>query len=223
MRFSALPETRKTKQGGQRNPKLPHGGVKADASRGKASMTSAQRQEKHQAIHTARKAAAKGRCDKHSSAGTPRPFVFVGNLKSSVTVPKLKELFAHCGEILDIVIRCSRGQAVTAAQPPRDDPLNFRELWYATIVFRELPAAWEALSLAGTILDGRKIVVCKTAGELPEVLDFARIRFGQNQEKKGMINQFRGFPKKLVAEPTELVPREDAHTIWDISFPKTLI
>ncbi|KAG6918948.1 hypothetical protein DXG01_010603 [Tephrocybe rancida] len=186
MRFSALPEPKKrsvklTAQGGRHGYRAPHDHAKPDG-RGKPAINQARRLEKHHAIHTAKKRVAIKSC---------HPFVFVGNLKSSITVPRLKTLFAPCGEIIEIVIRCSRGKAVTAGRPALSDSLQSHELWYASITFTGLPAAKKALSLTGRDIDGRNIVVCKAAGELPEVLDFAHIRFGQNQERNGMPNQYQ--------------------------------
>ncbi|KAG6817434.1 hypothetical protein H0H87_008602 [Tephrocybe sp. NHM501043] len=200
MRFSALPESKKRSfnpAGDIKPPQQAH----VNQARGKPSMNQARRLEKYQAIYTAkRKVAVKGNIEKnHASVRTSLPFVFVGNLKSTIDDSKLKKMFGQCGEIVNIVIRCSRGAVTTAApNSTHIDPINFRDLWYATISFTSLSAVVHALTLNGRELDGREIVVCKTAGELPEVLDFAHIRFGQNQEKKGKPNQYRRLPRRYV-------------------------
>ncbi|KAG6855132.1 hypothetical protein C0991_006061 [Blastosporella zonata] len=134
---------------------------KVDGSRGKLSMNQTKRQEKRQAIHTAiKRVAVKGSAERDEAPVKPaRPFVFVGNLTSTITVPRLQALFAPCGEIIEILVRCSRGKAVTAGGPAQHDALNVRDLWYASMTFRDLPAAEEALTFTGLEIDGRNIVV----------------------------------------------------------------
>ncbi|KAG6890267.1 hypothetical protein C0992_002533 [Termitomyces sp. T32_za158] len=171
MRFSALPETKKSVPkpaaiNAPRNLKVPQARAlaRADSHRGKATMTQDKRREKYQAVHAAKKKVMR-KCYDQVPVRTTRPYVFVGNLRSTITASRLRELFSPCGEILDVVIRCSLGSVVTADS--EDDSLD---LWYASVTFSGLSAAKQALTLTGTVIDGRKILVTKLPGELPEVL-----------------------------------------------------
>ncbi|KAG6820094.1 hypothetical protein H0H93_005406 [Arthromyces matolae] len=152
--------------------------------RGKNNLTQKQRREKHQAVHAAARKSQKN----HVPVRITYPFVFVGNLRPGVTKAKLQEFFAHCGETGEIAIRCSHGNVVTVR---RTVDSELMDLWYASIVFREVPSAQKALDMNGAEFDGRKIVVTKFAGELPEILRIAQARFGEMQEKMGLPNQYR--------------------------------
>ncbi|KAG6872801.1 hypothetical protein C0995_006530 [Termitomyces sp. Mi166 len=212
MRFSALPETKKgflnsAAKNVSRGPKVPQSHTKADTHRGKVTTTQDKRREKHQAVHAAKKRVVK---KGHGQVPITLRYVFVGNLRSTIKASKLRELFAPCGEIIDIVVRCSFGSIVTTN--PEDDSTD---LWYASITFSGVSAAKHALSLTGTELDGRKIVVTQVPGELPEVLRKAQMRLG-------LSNQFRRVPNRLAAQPTVLINPNDRHNVFGISFAKCI-
>ncbi|KAG5343066.1 hypothetical protein J132_08528 [Termitomyces sp. J132] len=171
-------------------------------------MTQNKRREKHQAVHAAKKKVMK-KGHEQVPVRSSHPYVFVGNLRSNITALKLRELFAPCGEILDIIIRCSFGSIVATEDDSSD-------LWYASVTFTGLSAAKQALSLTGTELDGRKIVVTKLPGELPEVLRKTQMRLG-------LPHQSRRVPNRLAAEPTVLINPNDRHNVFGVSFAKCII
>ncbi|KAG5716541.1 hypothetical protein E4T56_gene16340 [Termitomyces sp. T112] len=196
MRFSALPETKKgttdsAARNALRSSRAPQALAKGDAHRGKATMTQNKRREKHQAVHAAKKKVMK-KGHEQVPVRSSHPYVFVGNLRSNITALKLRELFAPCGEILDIIIRCSFGSIVATEDDSSD------------------------LCLTGTELDGRKIVVTKLPGELPEVLRKTQMRLG-------LPHQSRRVPNRLAAEPTVLINPNDRHNVFGVSFAKCII
>ncbi|KAF5387840.1 hypothetical protein D9615_000358 [Tricholomella constricta] len=154
------------------------------------------------------------------------PFVYVGNLKSTITEERLEELFAPCGKIHHTSIRCSRGQAVTVGVSV--DQLTSRDRQYASIEFMTLEGAKLALHLHGKLIDGLEIVVATSPADLPEVQDIVHSRIGQAREKKGLLNQFQRKlkSKPIPTEPTEEFNRPvkaDRHRLFGISFAKCII
>ncbi|KAF8639458.1 hypothetical protein AX16_010312 [Volvariella volvacea WC 439] len=93
--------------------------------------------------------------------------LYVGNLVSSITDDRLRQLFSPFGTVKVVTIRCSRGCAEnsSAERYPR----------HATVEFREPDAAERALKIHGIVLDNKIIVVSLSPADLPEVEDLARL------------------------------------------------
>ncbi|KAF5364093.1 hypothetical protein D9756_000684 [Leucocoprinus leucothites] len=96
-------------------------------------------------------------------------FVFVGNLKPTITEEQLRARFSPCGPIIQIVIRCSSGQVTKKGLP-----FGPRDMRYATIEFRDSKAYLKALRLNGHLLDGVEMVVCTSPLDLPEAKEGSR-------------------------------------------------
>ncbi|KAF8076321.1 hypothetical protein FPV67DRAFT_1471300 [Lyophyllum atratum] len=216
-------------QGGRRGSDV-RAKVNAPVQRKRGAIHQHKREDKLHAVQEAKKKVAmKTNADK----GRPQvkvqhtlPFVYVGNLQSSITEERLRAMFAPCGSICRIGIRCSRGQAVTIGVPVPASLLTSRDRQYASIEFHNLEAAKLALRLNGARVDGLEIVVTSTPANLPEVQDIVRTRIKQKKGnlKKGLLNQFKlklGF-NPIRVEPTEEFPPQDRHRALGISFAKCL-
>ncbi|KAG5639001.1 hypothetical protein H0H81_007909 [Sphagnurus paluster] len=155
------------------------------------------RGDKHLAIQEAKKrVTVKTNLDKRDSKLRRNyPFIYVGNLKSSITAERLRSLFASCGRIFNVSIRCSRGQAVTVGVPVPEDLLTTRDRQYASVEFCDLEGAKLALRMNGKLVDGLEIVVCSSPADLPEVQDIVNTRLANAEEKKGLGGQVRAVPK----------------------------
>ncbi|GLB33742.1 hypothetical protein LshimejAT787_0106260 [Lyophyllum shimeji] len=194
--------------------------------RKRASISQQKREEKLHAVQEAKKRnTVKTGTDK-SQVKVRRtfPFVYVGNLKPSITEERLRALFAPCGPIFRIGIRCSRGQAVTVGVPVPENVLTPRDRQYASIEFHDLEAAKLALRLNGAIVDGLQIVVSTTPADLPEVQDIVQTRIAQKQGNNGLLEHFRRKLRSqpVPAEATEQFNPQDRHRIFGFSFAKCL-
>lgn len=94
------------------------------------------------------------------SSRSPLSFVFVGNLRSNVRNEHLEQLFARCGKVVKIDIRCCSGTAV-----PSDTDAN---TVYATVLFDSVDGATKALFKHGHRLLGKRIVVAPSFLAMPE-------------------------------------------------------
>jgi len=200
--------------------------INPPAQRKRVSISQQKRENKFHAVQEAkRRITVKANMDK-SQVRVQRtfPFVYVGNLKSSITEERLRTLFAPCGRIFRIGIRCSRGQAVTVGVPVPENMLTSRDRQYASIEFHDLEAAKLALRLNGAIVDGLDIVVSTTPADLPEVQDIVQTRIGQRQGNKGLYDHFRRKLRSqpIPAEPTEEFNHQDRHRVFGFSFAKCL-
>jgi len=90
----------------------------------------------------------------------------VGNLRADTCRKDLETLFAPCGKVMKIDIRCCSGYIV----PSRDNPNTV----YATIMFGSLEGATQALFMNGKPLLGKKIVVAPSFLALPEANQITR-------------------------------------------------
>ncbi|RDB22597.1 hypothetical protein Hypma_010263 [Hypsizygus marmoreus] len=163
---------------------------------------------------------------KHTSKVGEIFFVYVANLKPWITKDVLEKEFSHCGEIKQIIFRCSRGRAVTNGFPIAGGPLSPRDRQYATIEFRESKAAYLALSLNGVRIHGCQIVVTSVAADLPEVQDIIYSRLGTAYEQQGRVNPLKARAGKAKAIPLEKTQAEidpqqsDRHRLFGFSFAK---
>lgn len=78
---------------------------------------------------------------------------------SSITEARLMGIFAPCGTVHRVEIRCSRGQAITSGIAIPSEVLTKRDRQYASIEFEEPEAARAALRLNGSNIDGCNVVV----------------------------------------------------------------
>jgi len=157
-------------------------------------------------------------------------FVFVGNIKPTVSEDALRKVFAHCGTVTRIQIRCSRGGAVTIGQVTPNAALDFQ---YATVEFLNANAVQNALELNGSTLHGAQLVVSVSAADLPEVKDIVHKHLGGIRERKGLDNPWKVKPagtKPLTTYQTELSVDAhstqvgaDRHWMWGISFGKCVM
>ncbi|KAG0709565.1 hypothetical protein DFH29DRAFT_992980 [Suillus ampliporus] len=140
------------------------------------------------------------------------PHVFVGNLDKTVGEDTIQEYFSQCGKILTVEIRCSGGLAMTTGRP---DPAYIREhsvRQYAMIAFIDASAANKALELNGSYLgvDGQssELVVTRSAGDLPEVVEKVQQRLEEYRARNGFADVRRARQSALRAlnlQPTILL------------------
>ncbi|CAA7259707.1 unnamed protein product [Cyclocybe aegerita] len=154
--------------------------------------------------------------------------VFVGNLQSHITPSDLEKHFQHFGIIKDIIIRCSRGQAVPSGLvlPTAASSKNDRQ--YASIEFKEPKSAIKALSYHGRMLLGCTLAVALSPAEMPEVVDIVDKRLKSICERQYVSPS---APKPLMKSDTERCldhtePSVDRHRInfgWGFSFAKCIM
>ncbi|KAH9975177.1 hypothetical protein BJV77DRAFT_1074564 [Russula vinacea] len=94
------------------------------------------------------------------SVRSPLSFVYVGNLRSDVRNEDLECLFAPCGKVIKIDVRCCSGIAVPSGA--------HGNTVYATVLFASMEGATQALGMDGNPLLGKKIVVAPSFLGLPE-------------------------------------------------------
>lgn len=101
----------------------------------------------------------------------------------NVTEAQLVDAFSHCGTVLRVIIRVSRGTAVSAYFNPATASDSDR--CYATVDFKRSSAAIKALDLNGKSLCNLPMVVCLSAADLPEVNEImSRRRWSATSTKK---------------------------------------
>ncbi|KAF7977651.1 hypothetical protein HWV62_3076 [Athelia sp. TMB] len=129
-------------------------------------------------------------------------FVYVGNISSTTTEANLRHVFKPCGTIECITIRCSAGAAlagqVNAFSTPRDRQ-------YATVLFTRSRSVSKALQLDGTFLQGHKITVCLSPGDLPDLADLVGFRIRSIKERKGAVQPVHSGFRGLMPAPTERI------------------
>ncbi|KAH9951816.1 hypothetical protein B0H21DRAFT_717715 [Amylocystis lapponica] len=114
-------------------------------------------------------------------------FVFVGNLNPSINEEDLERTFKHCGKITSIIIRTSSGR-VAIVKPGQYKPSS-ADRQYATIQFTEPKAAKRAQRLNGTNVNGRRVVVCFNAVDLPEMQHLIKGHMNDNEpELRGKVD-----------------------------------
>ncbi|KAF9569045.1 hypothetical protein CPC08DRAFT_746024 [Agrocybe pediades] len=122
-------------------------------------------------------------------------YVFVGNLLPSINESHIRKHFRHCGQIVHVSIRCSRGRPINAALPGSE-----KDRHYASVEFTSTRSAKKALILDRTHLEGCKIVVSSSAADLPEVKDMVQERLKKLKEP---ASKQADAPKPLEAHDTE--------------------
>lgn len=154
-------------------------------------------------------------------------FVYVGNLVSTITTTVLENFFKGCGQIKRTIIRCSRGQAVTAGLAVPKEVLGPRDRQYASIEFMDAQSARKALARHGMVLGGCQLVVSVSAADLPEVQDIVQNRVASMHQRQfgPMPPPINTAQRPIIACPTEPFadPRKDRHNLCGFSFPKSII
>lgn len=84
-----------------------------------------------------------------------------------ITPAQLEHIFAGCGTILKVVLRCSQGLAVLPGQ--KRTPGDRK---YASVEFEHIQGARNALKLNGHMYYGRRLVVSFLIFDLEDVSDF---------------------------------------------------
>jgi len=148
--------------------------------------------------------------------------VFIGNIKPTVNESILNRLFCHCGTIVRIQIRCSRGAAVTIGRPIPEHIHNpARDFQHATIEFLNANAVSSALELNGFKLHGVQLSVVLSAADLPEVKQVVRRHLDGRRAEAPTGN------RRLMVHQTELSfdlpPRRDRHLCMGFSFQKSVL
>ncbi|KAI0370222.1 hypothetical protein BV20DRAFT_1035984 [Pilatotrama ljubarskyi] len=158
---------------------------------------------------------AKKKAEMKAAARAPQAewsFVYVGNLSSSTTDEQLRALFQPCGAIRRIQIRASGGVCVPTANLPSRGFFGFggvdEGIHYATVEYLTPASARQALELTGTELDGRRILVSFSVGDLPETSDIIKSHIRKKDphlEKRALWKAKFGQLKRLTIERTEVV------------------
>ncbi|OSC98754.1 hypothetical protein PYCCODRAFT_1439069 [Trametes coccinea BRFM310] len=144
----------------------------------------------------------------------PQPefsFVFVGNLSSCVTEAQLEALFKQCGSIRRILIRATSGVCVPTNNLKRGF-LGYggveHGVHYATVEFWMPAEARKALTLTGSVLEGRKILVSLSVLDLPEMSNIIKehiVKKDPHLQKRSLWQAKFGQLKRLTIERTEVV------------------
>jgi len=127
-------------------------------------------------------------------------FVYVGNV-DGISPEQLEHVFARCGTILRVVLRCSQGLAVLPGQ--KRTPGDRK---YASIEFEQIQGARNALKLNGRQFYGRLLVVTTSPANLPEARD--------------LIKSYK-TRKAMRTADTSHIRREKTHAVLDASADNT--
>jgi len=128
------------------------------------------------------KAVIKREQTKQSIALPQWSYVFVGNLNPSINEVDLEKAFRHCGKITSILIRVSSGHVAIVA--PEDYKYSPADRQYASVQFTEPAAARRAKRMNGQEINGRRIVVCYNAIDLPETKDTIQAYLAESEPDK---------------------------------------
>ncbi|KAI6119404.1 hypothetical protein EDD16DRAFT_941555, partial [Pisolithus croceorrhizus] len=117
-------------------------------------------------------------------------YIFVGNIGPDVDESALKEHFKDCGDVISAHIRCSGGIAMTV-KPRPDYYKNYKVRQYGVVTFSDKKAVRSAMLLNGSQLGGCEIVVCRSAGDLPEVREKVQQRLDDYRVRNGFVDPSR--------------------------------
>lgn len=137
-------------------------------------------------------------------------YVFVGNIDPGVDEFALKEHFKNCGDVISAHIRCSGGIAMTV-KPQPDYYKNHKVRQYGVVTFSDKKAVRNAILLNGSRLGGGEIVVCRSAGDLPEVREKVQQRLDDFRARNGFGDARRARRygvMPLNSEPTILLDHD---------------
>ncbi|KAG6337362.1 hypothetical protein ID866_1735 [Astraeus odoratus] len=114
-------------------------------------------------------------------------YLLVGNISPIVDESTLREYFKDCGTVVSAHIRCSGGVAMTV-RPQPNYYRNHKVRQYGVVTFSDKRAVRKALLLNGSKLGGRSIVVCRSAGDLPDVKEEIQKRLDEYQARNGFTD-----------------------------------
>ncbi|KAL4081817.1 hypothetical protein V8B97DRAFT_107310 [Scleroderma yunnanense] len=140
-------------------------------------------------------------------------YVFVGNIGPAIDEVALTEHFKNCGDVVSVHIRCSGGIAMTV-KPQPNYYRNHKVCQYGVITFSDKRAVRNAILLNGSRLGDCEIVVCRSAGELPEVKEKIQKRLDEYRARNTFANTHRAKQsalRSLRLEPTTLIDPTTAH------------
>ncbi|ETW84356.1 hypothetical protein HETIRDRAFT_313698 [Heterobasidion irregulare TC 32-1] len=155
--------------------------VKTDGGRVRSKSTTKARKRAEAAEHAAQKKEAARQ--EQAERRKRWKYVFVGNLSSNITVADLSELFAPCGTIKDITIRCSQGSVVSSR--------GEKGRYYASIIFERAASAVGALKLDKHEYRGATITVSPIAFDLPEAQAIQTAQSITGNEKPNMVTRLK--------------------------------
>ncbi|KAI6047248.1 hypothetical protein EDC04DRAFT_2887057 [Pisolithus marmoratus] len=137
-------------------------------------------------------------------------YVFVGNVGPEVDESALKEHFKNCGDVISAHIRCSGGIAMTV-KPRPDYYKNYKVRQYGVVTFSDKKAVRNAILLSGSQLGECEIVVCRSAGDLPEVREKVQQRLDDYRARNGFVDPRSNSARRpLNFEPTILLDHDAA-------------
>ncbi|KAF8913843.1 hypothetical protein CPB84DRAFT_1757695 [Gymnopilus junonius] len=157
-------------------------------------------------------------------------YVFVGNIESSITQDRLRDFFLPCGQVTRVIVRCSRGQAITAGIAVPLAVRSERDRQYATVEFTDCESAGKALKYHGRVLDGCQLLVTASPSNLPEVHEIVNSHLRRLRQIGAFPppkNKLKKPERPLTAAYTERFidynePNNDYITIFGFRLPKCI-